>query len=207
MFYYGEDAAFRLRISGLKDYLNYLEEIEKVIEEKRSIVKQMGDRIPDEDQEEYWYHYIDDYDKYDVVFPEILRKSIFTSLFAYFENQLMEFCEDKNKLKDVKGIGIDKAKEYISKHLGCKDLFQEEEWASIKKYSKVRNCLVHAGGVLYMMKSENEQDEIRRFSDTTKGITVDEGDGIVITSVFCEEFVTVAYNFLTKTFNEIKEAP
>ncbi|MGK7380029.1 hypothetical protein ACSFXN_19610 [Planococcus sp. 1R117A] len=207
MFYRGKEAKFRLKVSGLKDYLKYLEEIEEVIDEKRITVKQSGEMIPEENQDEYWDHYLDEYDKYDSVFPNILRKSIFTSLFAYFEHQLMAFCEDKEKLKNIPGVGIDKAKGYISNHLEIRELFQEKEWEVIKKYSKVRNCLAHAGGVIYLMKSENEQGEIRKFINATKGIEINEGDEIILTSLFCEEFVSIAFEFLTKTFHKIEKAP
>ncbi|WP_394122229.1 hypothetical protein [Planococcus donghaensis] len=207
MSYRGEEAAFSLRISGLKDYLDYLEEVEYVINERRTKVKKSGEMIPEEDQDEYWYRCIDEYDKYDSVFPDILRKSIFTSLFAYFEHQLMEFCEDKEVLKSINENGIEKAKVYISTHLGHRELFREEEWMFIRKYGNVRNCLVHAGGVIYLMKNKDKQNEVRKFVSATKGIEINEGDEIILTPIFCQDFVAIAFDFLTKTFNMIKKAP
>lgn len=208
MFYGGKEAAFRLRVSGLEDYLSYLKEIEKVINKNRDFVKQGAEEFSEEEQEDYWDSYLDEYDKYDSIFPGILRESIFISLFSYFEHQLMDFCEDKEKLKSIGGTsGLEKAKGYLSKHLGYSDLFRGKEWGKIMKYNKVRNCLVHAGGKVSLMKDERVQEDVKKFIKETKGIEIDDNKKIELDSIFCEDFVKVTFKFLEMTFNKFEEAP
>ncbi|MFC6040129.1 hypothetical protein ACFPYN_11925 [Paenisporosarcina macmurdoensis] len=204
MVLFGKDALFNLNKSGIEDYLNYLEEIESSIEKQNTIMEEQAKGILDEDFEEYLYHYEDEHYKYHTLFPTILRRSIFTSLYSYFEHMLIELCEDRVKLKATKGTGIEKAKTYLTSHYGLGKLFVGAEWNLIKQYSKVRNCFLHADGVVYLYSKEHEQREIHRFIDKTNGISLNQGDVIALDSVFCREFSDVAIDFLTRTYEEIK---
>ena len=89
------------------------------------------------------------------VFPTMQWNSIFNTAYTIFENHMNELCKILAKntvtelgLKDIKGLGIERAKIFISKVIGIKDVFSSSEWEEIKEYSRVRNILVHTSGNL-----------------------------------------------------------
>lgn len=205
MVLYGKDAWFSLQKSGIEDYLVYLEEIELSIEKQNIKMEKQAQEVSEEDLEEYWYHYEDEHYRYYNLFPSILRRSIFTSLYSYFEHMLFELCEDREKLKNTKGVGIEKAKKYLSARYELGKLFVGTEWNSIKQYSKIRNCFLHANGVVFLYSKEYEQSEIYKFIEKTNGISINQSDVILLETVFCEEFAEIVISFLTKTYKEITD--
>ncbi len=194
----GRDALFYgIVLSGIGDFLSYLDEFDEKINKERKTLEANAEGLTKEEQMGFWFDFADEHDKYDKVFPAILRKSIFTSLFSYFEHQLIDMCKDKEKLKSINhGTGLDKAKEYLSKNENLGEIFRGKDWNLIKQYSKVRNCLVHAGGIIYLMARTGEQQDVRNFIKITKGIVVNQGDIIELESRFCKEFGSLTGDFL-----------
>ncbi|WP_045524384.1 hypothetical protein [Neobacillus niacini] len=194
----GRDALFYgIVLGGIDDFLDYLDELDDKINKEKITLETNAEGLSKEDQLGFWFDFADEHDKYEKIFPAILRKSIFTSLFSYFEHQLFNMCKDKEKLKSIKNVyGLDKAKEYLSKIENLGEIFKGREWNIIKQYSQVRNCIVHAGGIIYLMSNDGEQQSVRNFIKATKGIIINQGDVIELETNFCKEFGSVAGDFL-----------
>ena len=98
------------------------------------------------------------------VFPAFQWSSIFNSAYAMFEKHLNDLCKIFEKetstgvgLKDLKGKGIERAKIFLSKVIGVKNVFDSTEWKEIRNYSKARNILVHASGKLDLTQKNHQE--------------------------------------------------
>ena len=86
----------------------------------------------------------------------IFLNSILIALYSFFEHHLFALCrvvEDKDpslvKIDDIKGEGIAKFCKYLSLVGQLKNGNKSgKEWQEVDKFRKVRNSLVHNGGIL-----------------------------------------------------------
>lgn len=201
----GKDAWFYgFVLGGLEEHVDFIKEIEQKIETDKNKVIENIEKLPEEHQEYVWSQGDERYEKYAYVFPPILMNSMFVSLFSYFEVQMIDQCEDKGVLKSYRQKGIYKAKEYLSKEKGLNKLFSGEDWKNIKGYSKIRNCLSHAGGYIELLEQENDRRSIEELITNANDIALDNGR-LKHGSIFCEEFATLAGEFLEKIHINLKE--
>ncbi|MCY8147734.1 hypothetical protein P8833_16365 [Bacillus inaquosorum] len=201
----GEDALFYgFVLGGLEEHVEFIKDIEKKIETDKKKVIQNIENLPKEHQEYVWSQGDEQFEKYAYIYPPILLNSMFVSLFSYFEVQMIDLCEDKEILRNYRGIGIYKAKEYLSREKKLDKLFSGECWKNIKGYSKVRNCLSHAGGYIRLLGQESDRNAIEELITNAKDITIENGR-INHGSTFCEEFATLAGKFLEDIYEELKK--
>ncbi|MCI0398105.1 MAG: hypothetical protein L0332_10115 [Chloroflexi bacterium] len=148
-------------------------------------------------------------------FQETLYKSLFLMLYTYARNMLFEVCQflksQNDSLPAFDPGGKDKqnelevAKVYL-REAGVDFPFGRNEWATIDKYRKIRNCIVHCEDTLNGCKNEND---IRRFIKDHRDILgirslkigEDEIDKIVILDGFCEQVLKT----LSSTRDLLKE--
>lgn len=101
-----------------------------------------------EDPMEWW---ADDYWLYTET--NLMRMSLFLSLYAFLELILEELCRLQQiehdftlTSTDLYGHGIERSKNYLTKVAGIDFAFGEsKEWSEIKKYQKLRNHFAHKG--------------------------------------------------------------
>lgn len=134
----------------------------------KAIYEENIDKLTGEDKEKFMQQSIDIHWKLHDVFPALHWSSIFNSAYALFENHLNELCiifgKDLNNkhlkdlsLKDLKGSGIERAKNYLSKVIGIKNIFDSGDWLEIQNYSKLRNVLVHTLGRLDLSRQDHKE--------------------------------------------------
>ena len=89
-------------------------------------------------------------------FPSLQRRSALLSIFSLFENELNKLCylymAEKSitiDLSDLKGSGVVRAVEYLSKVVEINTHKSSREWQEIKSIQKLRNVIAHQDGKLY----------------------------------------------------------
>lgn len=92
--------------------------------------------------------------QYDAIFPSILWKSIFLSLYFLTESALDEICENLRKinqhplsLKDIGKSGVYRSSIYLNKVCGVSKCYKSPIWTDIINFNKIRNVLVHSDGI------------------------------------------------------------
>ena len=69
------------------------------------------------------------------------------------------------KLEDVRGDGIERAKLYLSKVCLIDFPEQSNEWNMMQKLNSIRNCVVHAEGIVPNVKSPKKLKNIINNTD------------------------------------------
>lgn len=137
---------------------SYCKFTESAMKQEQSRIKEIYEeninKLTDEDKE-FMQQSIDIHWKLHDVFPALHWSSIFNSAYALFENHMNELCiifgknlKKNEHLKDSKDKGIKRAKNYLSKVIGIKHIFNSADWLEIQNYSELRNVLVHTLGKL-----------------------------------------------------------
>lgn len=161
-------ARFMVDFDNIEEYVKYnkerLEEEQSVFNDRvRELAKSSNGLEEDEKRlliaEDYFFN---------SVFPAHLSHSVFNTAYSVFEKYMNEICfscegrlSTRIKLKDLKGKGIERSKLYLSKVVGIDTPFTTSEWNDIKKYSQLRNVLIHTLGELNM--SGNNHKNVYEF--------------------------------------------
>lgn len=142
------------KMNRLKEYIEFSDDLLKknLARTKEDNIKFLAE-IDDEFYQEKFSDIVWDREQeVEFEFSAIHWSSIFITQYSYIEHILDDICshyrrESGTSLshKTLSGFGIERAKEYISKHMGIKSPFGEKEWAKIKDYAKIRNKIIHTG--------------------------------------------------------------
>ena len=129
-----------------------------------AIYKRKVSKLTAEEKEKFDRFAIEMHWKLHGVFPAFQWSSIFNSAFAMFEKHLNDLCKIFEKetangigLKDSKGEGIERAKLFLSKVIGIKNVFDSTEWSEVQNYKKVRNILLHTSGELDLTQKKHKE--------------------------------------------------
>lgn len=132
-------------------------------------------------------------------YPQVLRRALFIVCYARIESLLNNLCRaakvEKDlplTLGDLEGMGINRAKRYLSKLADLKSPFQGSEWLRLTEYNRLRNNLVHGDG----QPGDSKAD--RALGEYVQGqplLELDDYGYIVIGQGFCEEVVDTAHRF------------
>ncbi len=191
---------------------SYLRSAEKFLEDEvKKLEKKFGDeksKLTEEEQSEFAEYYAEIYRELTEEFPRLLRNSLFVLSYSVTENYLNYYCNRSEKhfglkltLSDLKGRGVERAKNYLKKVAEI-DFPENDEWAEIKHYNRIRNFIVHnngklddssnAGKVEKYIKAKPDLLELKEFSINKKIVS----KSIVIKQGFCEEVLKTAKDFL-----------
>ena len=189
LFLFGEIDLFEAYLENMEGFLE--EQYEELREEIRT-----GKRIVPPDEPPIYQ--VD-------LFANILRKSLFVSLYGFFESQLTAACRARKQarddiqlsLSDITGRGITRAKVYLVKVLRVNFPFgTNPEWQEIQEYRILRNCIVHNEGVLEGMSSKDVA-KLRKYIDRKQTLSLWWDDDIIILKKgFCEEALDTIRRFL-----------
>ena len=94
-------------------------------------------------------------DVFEAYFPSLQRSSALAAIYGTFESELNHLCdlvqvavESGLRFQDLNGNGVERARSYLIKVGGFDLRAGEKEWNAITKIREVRNCFVHADGVV-----------------------------------------------------------
>jgi hypothetical protein len=209
-------------LSNLESYAKDIEEFldDKFIESVRKHEENEDDEFhEDEDYDEddsfirsirsYSFFQEDSY-RYAIEFPNIMRTSLFYSCFAFLENYLLFVCKNvKSKknlgldISDIKHNGIEKAQVYLKKVVGLNFPDQSVEWNHIRKCNKIRNILIHNGGLI-----DSNNEKLLKDIESIKGVKIERtiptmNGKIMLKESFCFDFIKSMRIFLREISKEI----
>jgi hypothetical protein len=191
------------QFQGLGEYLLLVQDF--VVQKQRGFQKRVDDYIAantrkGDDRDEYYSSLEDDHDQIHNRFPRIVYSSTLLMACALFEGSLVDLCKSLERTlvtsqpwgdPAVRDTGIAKAAAFLKKNFGI-DLSQYSDWAQVKNYFKVRDCILHADGDISNMKPD-QTSRIRETVDQFGSL------GLRITGrhlVFEEKFVSAVINDL-----------
>lgn len=100
-------------------------------------------------------HVKDPEDVFETYFPSLQRSSALAAIYSAFENDLNRLCDlvqsavsSGLRFQDLNGNGVERARNYLIKVGGFDVSAGEREWTAITKIREIRNCFVHADGII-----------------------------------------------------------
>lgn len=139
-------------------------------------------------------------------FTRNFNYSFITLIYTFLESSLNDLClilKEKNSidldLKDLKGDGIFRSKNYLKKV--CKINFDEGsyDWNEIVKLNAIRNCIVHTNGII---KKTNDPTKLKNIISSLKTITIKDDEYLNISNKYIENIIQSVHSFLSKLFRE-----
>lgn len=140
-------------------------------------------------------------------YPSIHRESIIITIYNFLENQLNTLCgilskciESNLKLKDLRGQGTERALNFLTKVVSFEFNDVGKERAYISNVNKLRNQIVHNGGLLPV----NESDSLIKFISQNDHLSGQAGQGVNIHSEFITELIDILLSFFGKLDIEVQ---
>jgi len=187
---HGDHMAGWLTCESLKELELFLNTIEDFIEkeEKRelSALDKFLETIPKTERGEYLS------DHYPFEWQQVLgahfRSSFLITLMSVTEDSLSRICTQVSTMldssisnKDLKGSILEAAKKYLQA-IGKYEAPPEHHWATVIDLYKVRNVMVHNGG---MLEGAPNEKRIRAFMDKAPGISAPQSAFLKFEKEFC----------------------
>ncbi|MEC1780060.1 hypothetical protein [Schinkia azotoformans] len=190
-----------------EEFNNFAENIEsfltnKVSEIEADFEKRASQLTKDEQSEFFEMMFEEEYHNFSNSFPSLLRQSLFLTVYAFFEQQLIGICktfERQNqsiKLKDLKHKGITAAQFYLKRVVKLPFPDDTDLWIKIKSYSELRNHFAH--------NNKLSDKEVIASLHKIQGLKIDCIEhnktthiSIELQKEFILEFLDIIYEFLT----------
>lgn len=204
---------FSIELSiGWSELEQYLKTTENYMQKAKTDIKDKLDKeakgLSSSELIDFYTYYEVIYDDYDQTFPAILRNSFLASAYSLFENKLDLTCNHlqndqglSSRWNDESGSKLDKFKAYCKKARFPLS-FTSQEWIEIKKYSLVRNCIVHNNGLIKGFRGEQK---LLTYADLHKIISGDSSrPQIALTTQFCKDVTKTMWQFLEQVITAYK---
>jgi hypothetical protein len=217
-------ALVQMELDDFEDYLNTVDRFLK------TEIKELGDRYDKDLQQlaqEGAYdgerpatpedlldmYYVDDIHRLRKVFPDILHKSLFLSLYNFLEAILNRYCDyvkrHGNLCKSFKDLGnepdqsIRRARKYLVS-IAKVSFPDSKEWNEITTYQKLRNCVVHNDGQL---RSRADAKHLREYvSRNSEYLRLEfPSEKLVFQEGFCGKALYTVRKFLSDLYDRVKE--
>lgn len=158
-----------INLDVLKEYVFHLEmsfksdlnQISKRYEEK---VKGIENKELIEQLSEF---YGEEHHMIDVYYLRIFRYSSLMAIHSFFENSMYDVAilfktqlKIEKPLREFPGQGIEKYKRFLKKEARINFPDTTKEWNFISDFLKIRNCIVHCDGKVYMSSKFEELAKI-----------------------------------------------
>jgi len=123
--------------------------------------------------------------------PNIFNKSAVVTLYTCLEHNLIEFCnlcqhflKTNISVADFNGEGIFKAKRYLTKLMDI-DFGTSQEWEFMTQFNKLRNCIVHANGVV----KKGTQNELMNYIKKSPTLSLNQEINLIISMQYLTEVI------------------
>ena len=154
--------------------------------------------MTEENRSDFVSDYGQDLHENKFLFPFMHRQSTFITLYNYLEHNLNEYCtfiekgsESKIKLIDLKHTGLERALLYL-KRIPSLDLNKiNTELSFIKNANKLRNRIIHAGGIL----PAEESEKVNTFVKSHENLVGEPGKEVVFREGFVPEYINILESF------------
>jgi len=132
--------------------------------------------------------------KMEKYFPNLLRSSLFVTIYSAVENELNSLCRDLSRkgglvVEDLRGNGIQRACTFLTRV--CRVDFPEDstEWKMLRNYNQLRNVIVHNSGI------ETGNSHLNTLIEESSGLDVGKDEVILLDRNFCPEVLQIAQEF------------
>lgn len=189
-----------IRIREFKDYVFKMESKfqTEIGDLNKSYNEQIDKHGVDEDALNYiGENYSEQLYNIEKVFLRTFRYSIVVSLYSFLESTMSSLCDALRREKridleicDLRDQGINRNRLFLEKV--CKIDFPgaTNEWQEIKKFSRVRNCIVHAEGNIHRAKDKSKIKHI--IERNSKHLSLENDEYIVVS----HEYIEAALNWI-----------
>jgi hypothetical protein len=137
------------------------------------------------------------------LFPT-MRYSFIVFLHTVFETRLRGFCEGmrrERKLKigvtDLHGSAVEQARDYLTKLVDI-PVASFPEWAHLRRFQSVRDCIVHHYG--YLNGEDSRHNKLRQGATNLEGLHINADDRIILSRAFCEQHLSNIESFFNRLF-------
>jgi hypothetical protein len=183
-------------ISALRMYLDLMEQQMPIVQ-TCELATLEAERPAGNDEEKQSLHWneVNDLERLfeEDLFPT-MRYSFVVFLHTVFETRLRGFCVGEQRerklpisLTDLYGSAVDQASTYLTKLVGVA-VGNFPEWAHLRRFQSIRDCIVHHYG--YLSPNDSRHERIREFAATSDVIAITSDDRIHLSRAFCEQHLT-----------------
>lgn len=148
------------------------------------------------------------YEYYEKEFPKMLRYSFVILLYLVFEKYLKATCHELGKRR---GLNLDlnsrrppnlvtQARNKLEKD-ALIQVETPELWARVDELRRIRNCVVHANGVLAQVEPERDRQWLDSYVTWDRGVCLDSWKEISVGHGFCETMLGAIDQFFTEVFS------
>ena len=139
-------------------------------------------------------------------YPDIHRTALVVAIYVFLEDQLNGLCETlresldtKLRLSDLRGKGIERALLFMSK-VALFNLGDISSLALVKNVNKLRNRLVHAGGIL----PDAVDDRLNIFVKQTLGLRGEPSGRVHIEANFIHDLIEGLIGFFDELDGQVR---
>ena len=192
----------------------HIKTIEKLIKQEQvnftQRIEEEAKQLSIEERDDFYEWYSDKYWHLNDVFPDLNRNSIFLVAFSNFEYELFSISRiiskelsPDSKIDEYSGNGIEKVKKYFNRVLEIPFPSETQEWNKIQIYKKIRNIIVHNGGKVRKIESN---ENLMSFINNEKFISLDNFNRIHLEPEFVNTVLYTFENFIVNFINSIRQA-
>jgi hypothetical protein len=182
--------------NDLNGYLEFSAAVEKLFEDRdadlQRHITEIAEQIPEHEHDELIDSYGWDLNQNQTLFPSMHRESMFITLYNFLEHNLNAICIEIGKelkssvqLKHLHGAGLERALLFLKLVPGFQFKDIEKEISFIKNTNKLRNRVVHNGGIL----PDKEDEIVNRFVKSQPSLSGVPGGSIHFSDSFTPLFV------------------
>ncbi|BBA31996.1 uncharacterized protein sS8_0026 [Methylocaldum marinum] len=165
------------------------------------------EKYPEPDQQDIVDSYGWDLHLNQYKYPDIHRTALVIAIYIFLEDQLNGLCETlcesldtRLRLSDLNGQGIERALLFLSK-IALFDLGCVPSLSFIRDVNRLRNKMVHAGGVL----ADDPNDKLNVFVQSTNGLRGEPGGRVHIGSEFINNLIDRLVRFFDELDGQVQE--
>ena len=198
--------------NDLNGYLEFSAAVEKLFEDRdadlQRYITEIAEQIPDHEHDELIDSHAWDLNQNQTLFPSMHRESMFITLYNFLEHNLNAICIEIGKelksavqLKHLRGSGLERAFLFLKlvPAFQFKDI--DEEISFIKNTNRLRNIVVHNGGIL----PEDEDEIVNRFVKSQPSLLGVPGRPIHFRDSFTPLFVEKLQALFKEIGNEMQQ--
>ncbi len=151
---------------------------------------------------------------YEKNFPKKLRYSFLLLVWSTVETQMKATCDRAGKhsssdltLADIRGDStLSRCRKYLEKVVGIR-IHDGRLWAEVQTLQKVRNCIIHANGVLKDVQDAGDRRHMEQYFKRDLGLSRDSWGAIAVAPAYCQHILDVCDRLFYSIFDACKWEP
>ncbi|HHF2892532.1 TPA: hypothetical protein ACPJZ3_004641 [Vibrio diabolicus] len=200
-------SSFYMQYDTYKEHARKVDDfLESEAEPFKADVEKLAQGKESYERDEYLEEMAEQFQELKFEFPSIQRRAELITIYTVLEHQFQQICqayerelENPVKIKDLDSNGIiDQCRKYLEKVALVDFPSKYPAWVEITKIQQLRNCVVHADGVV---KTGNQ--DLRGYIKGYPFLSLAHNNKVLIESGFSEHCINVFCDFLTELFDKM----